>query len=550
MRIVPRTTSLMGLFETARFYQVPPYQRNFAWESDKVLNFWDDFRDVYIKGDGDNKYFFGSMVFTPISKDMVRVLDGQQRIATTLLLLAATRENTKKSKKIENPEKWASHIEKYIFVAAKNDPSVKRAKLQLNTEDHAFFERILETGVPPRPERYSHKLLMKAYSTFLDKTKKLIETGGEAYLSKTIDTLDMFQVIEIEVDSEANAHIIFETLNDRGLRLSEADLTKNYLYSIAEDNLNDVADKWVEITKSVGDHNVTRFLRHYWSSNYGITRKQELYKKIKDEIKKSNIKRNIGKISTEAKLYANLKEPTHDFWMNGKIEALLKDLRMFKVEQVYILLLAVFEKLDVNKVYETLKELINLTFKYNKISKLNPNELEKFFSDMSVKVRSGNLELKTLEKNIRDLNPSKEIFLDSFVDFEVKSNKLAKYILNNINNELLKKAGKPELSTNVARTNLEHIIPKNPDSKWKEYFNRNDIEEESLIYKIGNMTILLEEYNRKIANKFYKEKKKMYKKSTLPINSDISRLKMFSPKHLQERQERFGKLAYEIWSKS
>ena len=77
-------------------------------------------------------------------------------------------------------------------------------------------------------------------------------------------------IIEIRVPDHFNAYTLFETLNDRGLRASQADILKNYLFGKAQDRLSEVAPKWASmasVLESVDvDDLLLTYLRHYWIS--------------------------------------------------------------------------------------------------------------------------------------------------------------------------------------------------------------------------------------------------------------------------------------------
>jgi hypothetical protein len=96
------------------------------------------------------------------------------------------------------------------------------------------------------------------------------------------------RVIVVDVPTDADAFLIFETLNDRGADLTIADLLKNYLFRHAEDSLETVRDGWVRalgaLEISAENSVFTSFLRHLWSSKYGATREKDLYASIKDRV--------------------------------------------------------------------------------------------------------------------------------------------------------------------------------------------------------------------------------------------------------------------------
>src|SRR5699024_5915129 len=99
-----------------------------------------------------------------------------------------------------------------------------------------------------------------------------------------------FLMISISVNSDTDAYIIFETLNDRGMDLSTADLLKNHLFSkVNKDEVSSVQRSWTELTNTLNQDNITSFLRHYWLAKYERVTDKKLYEKIKRHIQKRNV---------------------------------------------------------------------------------------------------------------------------------------------------------------------------------------------------------------------------------------------------------------------
>jgi len=550
MNINTTTLNVGDLLRDNRIYVVPLFQRSYAWESEQITDFWMDLIDT---ANQNEDYFIGSMVFTPHEeRNKVKILDGQQRLATFLLFLAALRDVLKHAA-IEGSSDWIDEINRIIFTRDVPTRS-KNPKLELNKEDKTFFEKITIEGNIPDIKYKSHKRLKDAYNFFKEKINEGIEKNADRLVEDILDALlNRFILIKIEADTDINAHMIFETLNDRGLELSVADLVKNYIFSVSGRYLEEVVQMWKEMVDQIGDHNVTRFLRHFWLSSFKLVRKEEIYKELKGKVNSSNVRQFMERVSNEATIYANLRNPSHEFWGDTDIEKLLEELNILKVEQVYTLLLSLYnvfyhKRKEVGAFKKLLQLLINFTFRYNTVCGLNPNELERLYSNLAIKLRKNEIEERDIKEEIKKLSPSKEIFLDSFRTLEIKNGKLAKYILLKINNYLLIKRGEKEVTTNIYRTNLEHIIPKKPDKEWKEFFKKNQIDFETLVHRLGNMTILLKEYNRKIANKFFDKKKDMYEKSKLPLNESLITFNKFDEEEIEKRQEEMGKIANEIWS--
>jgi len=548
MKINTNELTVGELLQDGKIYAVPLFQRSYSWDKDQITVFWNDLINIYEKKVSD--YFIGSMVFTPHEhRNKIKILDGQQRFATFLLFLSALRDILKATT-IEGSSDWIDEINRVIFI--RNFVTrAKNSKLELNREDKTFFEKVAIDGVVSDIKYNSHKLITDCYNHFKVKIKERIDRDDKKFIEGVLDIIsNRFLIIKIEADSDINAHMIFETLNDRGLDLSVADLFKNYIFSISGSSLEEVAQQWKEMVDYVGDHNITRFLRHHCNSKFELVRKEELYKKLKSVFNDRNVKNLIEELNKESEIYANLNNPTSEFWNDKDIEDALEELNILKVEQAYTVLLSAYIKLhetDKNNFKKILKSLINLTFRYSTVSRLNPNELERLYSKLAIELRKGVITADKVIQELAKISPAKDTFIDSFKNLEVKNSKLAKYVLFKTNNYLLSKAGKKEITTNVDRVNLEHIIPKNPDKVWKKFFETNHIDYEQLVHKIGNMTILLKEYNRKLKNKFFDKKNEMYKKSELPLNEKIKNYTEFSIKEVEERQSEMANLAEILW---
>lgn len=537
------------LLKDGKIYSIPIFQRSYSWEKQHISDFWIDLIDLCESEEKDKDYFIGSMVFTPHEvKNKIKILDGQQRFATILLLLSSLRDILKQST-IEGGSDWIEEINRIIYTI--DVPKrVKHPKLELNKDDKIFFDKVVIDGNIQASKPHSHKLIREAYIFFKDKISGKLDETKEKFVESILDAIiNKLLMIKIEVDSDDNANMIFETLNDRGLELSVGNLVRNYICSISASDLESVIQIWEDIVDQVGDYNVTRFLRHFWISSHELVRKEDLYKKLKNKVNTKNVKDFMELLYEEAAIYSNLNTPTHEFWADPEIESMIDELNILKVEQIYILLLALFKKFYDKKdsFKKLLKTLINFIFRYNTICGLDPKVLERLYSDISVRVRKGEVGENEVIKEIAKLSPSKEQFIAAFRDIEISYGKLAKYILLKINNYMMIKQDKKEITTNVNEVNLEHVIPRKPDKEWEEFFKRNDLNKEELIYRIGNMTILYKEYNRKIANKFFDKKKEMYVKSQLPLNERLKEYKEFGIKEVKERQQEIGVIAEELW---
>ncbi len=540
---------IITLFNDQKVYVVPSFQRSYSWKIDQIEELYSDII-YYSENAGETEYFIGTMVFSPhVEKNKLVILDGQQRFASIFIFLVALRECLKR-KNSSGCQEWIDDINRSLY--RRITPSKeKSSKLELNKEDCFFFSELIFDGVLSKTKKHSHIRIKENYEFLVDKVDKGIDAIGEGFIGKILDVIfNKISIIKIDVNDEVNANLLFETLNDRGLDLSAADLIKNYLFSLSGTGIESIRGNWERMNDQIGENNISRYLRHYWISNYDFVKKEYLYKSIKGKITKNKIKAFVDSISEEAIIYSNLISPSTEFWEDAEIVQMLNDLNTLRVEQVNIFLLAVtkkyFDRKD--KLKRLFRIVVNFTFRYNTISGLDPKVLEKLYGNLATELRHDQKSIGELIIEIKKQNPNTDLFKASFMEFQTRNRKLAKYILFSINQKLLKDAKQEELKANLEGVNLEHIIPKNPNQECFSMLKSKNIELSEVLYKIGNQTILLIEYNKEAANLEFSKKVSVYKKSKLPINLYLTKITEFGVKEIQERQKVFADLADDIWN--
>jgi len=262
-----------------------------------------------------DEYFFGSVVLVNGAAQRLLLLDGQQRLATSTILLSAIRDtiflfNKRTATYIQN--NWLSG-----FDEIKQD---EIQKIRLNIYDRDFFKRLVsdprgENYVEPEPAYASHNLIAAARAFFLKSISERIEPldqkAASAWLRRIVAILtDHFTVIAAFSDNEDSAAEVFETLNDRGIGLSTPDLLRNLVIRRAAANQrDDVVARWESVIAFETDTEIKAFLRHYWVSKHGDVKSQSLYREVKSVVENENI--NSIALSTElsdaAQLYRKIK---------------------------------------------------------------------------------------------------------------------------------------------------------------------------------------------------------------------------------------------------
>jgi hypothetical protein len=348
--------NLLGIAATLkdRLLAVPIYQRSYAWTADEVAEYWGDLRGAF--SDITPEYFLGTLVLTrQASPPRDTIIDGQQRLATTSILLAAVRDEYERRLDTKRSE----IVQREYLSTSDLRTAAEMPRLSLNSEDaHFFEERIVKHLAAPEPARPSHHLLLEAYGYLRQEVKKTADDAGsdwEGRLAQWVRFLtDSVKTIVLDVPSDADAFLIFETLNDRGADLTIADLLKNYLFGRSGSKLDAVRDGWMMTLGAldIPSENTlfTTFLRHYWSSLHGAVRERELYKSIKEHVaSEAQALEFVSRLQSAAGLYSALLSGSHEYWegFGGTVKESVETLLRLDLEQNRPLLLAALQHFSV-----------------------------------------------------------------------------------------------------------------------------------------------------------------------------------------------------------
>ena len=238
-------------------------------------------------------YFLGTIVTVPKSAEMLEIIDGQQRLATTAIFLAQIRNYLRELEPL-----ISERINNGFLTDIDRQRRERVAKLQLNLDDNEYFRGLItspDTKNALKPNKQSHILIWEAFRAANDQVKKIV---SEYSLKDHGDILNKWiwfvehnaQVVLLKVPTEANAYRMFETLNDRGLRITQAHLVKSYLFGQSgEARVAEAIQKWALIRgvlESLEEEDITvTFLRHALIAIRGFLRQQEVYDAVQFQAK-------------------------------------------------------------------------------------------------------------------------------------------------------------------------------------------------------------------------------------------------------------------------
>lgn len=544
-----------------RNIKVPEYQRSYAWTEDEVSQFWEDIKNA-IENDT-SEYFIGPIVTKDTSEDF-ELIDGQQRLTTIMIILSIIR----RVLLFSGDEKRASWFQTKFFGEEDVFTMNISEKFFMNDENSETYrgfvlknidkETITKT-IKSHKKNNSNKLLLEAILTIWDCVENFTKTDIDT--ENTNENLllifkfinEKLNVLVLSVEDEANAFVIFETLNDRGRSLDTLDLLKNHLFAKSKTYLSEVKTKWAELRENLLQHDQkNKFLQYYWASYNGRTTRTDLFRLMRDDISTAQDSVTFcNKLLKASRVYAALQNPESDFWSehNQETKSLISQLKLVDTQQPFPILMAAYDKFDDNEFRKLIRIFVTMTVRYNLICELRTGVLSNSYSDIPLKIRDSSYSKAShIFNHLRANYPSDDDFKESFKIKRIKDSKKARYLLSEIEHTISGKEKTVNIDPN--EVNLEHIAPKKRNQFWNESATGiNNDEYNDMVNMIGNLALLSKSSNKSIGNKSFSDKKIHFSddKSSFITTNFISNYDTWSSDSIKERQEYLSELAVKTW---
>jgi uncharacterized protein with ParB-like and HNH nuclease domain len=543
--------------------RVPVNQREYSWEEKQVNDLFQDFSQAIRKRQ--STYFLGTIVVSKGTKNVPEVVDGQQRLATTTILLAAFRDYFFN----KNENMLQTSIDNDFLFTIDRVSREKVPKLSLNIDDNEYFRNRI-VALPKSNERISvqeKKESHKRISFAAQKAEELVQDIVKGYNDRNRNEIlnDWLEFIEnratiilLTVPDEMNAFMMFETLNDRGLKTSQADLVKNYLFAEADDRLPEAQQKWskmVSTLETLGiDDIVMTYLRHLVITLFGPTREKDIFTKIHSEVSgKTQSVTFLDQLADYADSYAAIVTPSHPKWNSypPQIPDAINVFRDLRVQQIRPLMLAVAQHFDPKEADIAFRSFICWTVRFLISGGMRGGQLEEAYASKAHDVAKGNIRTtKDLLRTLSNTIPTDGEFRAAFSTARVSQHYLARYYLRAIEAHLRKETDQPELKPvqDITIVNLEHILPQELSSNWPHI----DPETAEVYTKrIGNLTLMRSRANADFGNAAFQSKRAEFRSSQMLLNKHIydstDEKTEWGPNEISERQKKLAEFAINTW---
>ena len=533
------------LHEKGKKFIIPEYQRPYRWTKDECETLWNDILGVFDNGGSIEEYFLGSIVAFERKKSELEIIDGQQRITTFTLLFRAFYECLKTGTAKVAPLflvefgkcVWEIDLKKGLIF---NNPHLI-SKVATDANNH-ILKNILskDINIPlimANNSNYAQNYIFfsKKLEEFIKKDTLRFEELCEMFLEQKLF------ILFVVCDSQESAMTIFNTLNSRGLPLSNADILKGYIYKNKKNKKNKekFANDWKDIESKIEESDNIKDLDFLFLQYMHIIRavngdtdsttqavitfftkkdqKKKCYGALQDWLYKTE---TIPFISNLADFWISPKE-----YLSEKSNRYINILNLFQNDtwKIFVSYLVwrnkncfksnIFNKNEFSKEFDKyLPELI----KFITLHFINNNASTNVIKDIVFKMNVS-LHKQANFPEIQQSMPEYKIFFERMKEFDTRKIKYILYLYAYIYSEFKE-------DINPKNLEVEHILPKNlkfassffteePHKEYTEELHKKYVEElhKEYVEKIGNKILLDRVSNKQCLNNVFELKQTIYK---------------------------------------
>ena len=558
--------NLLKFLRKSPQFIIPIYQRNYSWTDKQCIQLWND-----IIRTGSNEHihahFIGSIVYveralsTISNQESLLVIDGQQRLTTCTLLIAALADFFEQHRTPELLNGFSAKKLRNYYLTNPEEEGEQHFKLILSETDKNTLLAILKNT--PKPEQTSLRI-QQNYEQF----QKLIQENQDK-LEKICRGLDKLVIVEVALDrTQDNPQLIFESMNSTGLELSQADLIRNYILMGLEPNLQAelYRDYWRKMEQLFGQEAYNQyfddFIRHYLTAKTGnIPNIRQVYNEFK-LFSLTYFPNDVRGLITDIYTYAGY---YCAFALNKEPDLTLKeafaDLRELKVDVAYPFLLDAYHEykqgsLSVDEMNQIVRLLESYVFR-RAICNIPTNSLNKTFASLAKDLDKENY-LESLQATLLNFSSYRRFPLNEEFQREIKIRDCYNFARRVYLLRKLENYGRKE-KVNVNGYTIEHIMPQNPNlssqwqtdlgEKWKEI-------QQKYLHTLGNLTLTA--YNSEYSDHSFSYKRDQVKNedgdsigfaaSPLNLNKNLGQVEKWDEEQIEKRVAHLANLAVKTWS--
>lgn len=556
--------NLLKFLRKSPQFVIPIYQRNYSWTSTQCRQLWADLMRAG-RDDKVNAHFIGSIVYVErglssvTSQESLLVIDGQQRLTTSTLLIAALAKHFESQGLGEILEAFSNKKLRNYYLLNPDEDGERHFKLILSETDKDTLLAILQNAPMP-PEASSR--INENYALF----QELI-ASHQGELTAICQGLAKLVIVDVSLDrAHDNPQLIFESMNSTGLELSQADLIRNYILMGLEPKLQTELYKtyWRPMERAFGQAayvvHFDAFMRHYLTAKTGeIPNVREVYVAFKAFARslKGDTRDLVADIRAYASYYCAMALQTET---DAALKQAFHDLRELKVDVAYPFLLDVYhdykaERLSNDEVLQIIRLVESYVFR-RAICEIPTNSLNKTFAGMSRTLKKDRY-LESVQAAFLLLPSYRRLPADDEFQRQIKVRDLYNFRSRGYWLRRLENHGRKE-RVMVEDYTIEHILPQNQalSHDWQAELGPEwERIQQTWLHTLGNLT--LTGFNSEYSDRPFAYKRDLvtnkdgdpvgFAHSPLKLNMGLGKVASWDEAAIKARADRLATDAAKVW---
>jgi uncharacterized protein with ParB-like and HNH nuclease domain/predicted transport protein len=549
---------LLDFLKKSQQFVIPIYQRTYSWTEKECRQLWDD---IVRTGNSDKTlaHFVGSIVYIEkglyqvSSQSPLLVIDGQQRLTTVTLLIAALAKALGESEPIAD---FSADKLRGYYLLNPLEKEERRYKLLLSQTDKASLMAIV--GVTEQPKEHSLRITQNfaLFESWI--------TDCKDNFAAVCKGLAKLMVVDIALSRDQdNPQLIFESMNSTGRELSQADLIRNFiLMRLEPDQQTRLYEQFwrpmeVDFGQEAYDNHFDGFMRHYLTVKTGdIPNVGEVYEAFKTHAHSPQ----TAAMGVEA-LVKDIRDFARYFCAmvlgaetDADLKLAFKDLRELKVDVAYPFVLELYRDYVMGALSKPdFASAVRLTEAYvfrRAVCAIPTNSMNKTFATFTKALRKDRY-LESLQAQLLLLPsyrrfPSDEDFRRELHTRDLYNFRTRSYWLRRLENH-----GRKERIV-VDEYTIEHILPQteNLSAAWRTALGPEwERIQQTCCHTLGNLT--LTGYNSEYSDRAFPSKRDMkggFRESPLRLNAGLGQLDNWNEDAIKARAGRLANMALEVWA--
>ncbi|WP_327715978.1 DUF262 domain-containing protein [Streptomyces sp. NBC_00490] len=548
----------------AQQFQVPLYQRTYSWTEKQLRQLWGDIleqAELLERGEKASTHFLGSVVLAPSPQNEATfprwlVVDGQQRLTTLSLALAAIRDHIADVE----PDEAERIDEEYLINKRKNGSD--RFRLLPTQADRAQFAAYVRG---PLSEQAAGGAVAAAYGFF---RRKLVEAADPAAPQDVLRIEEAITsrltLVAVTAERADNVHRIFESLNNTGLKLSQADLLRNYLFMRLPTRGERIYETyWLPLQDSLSNDELEQLM---WLQlvldGDDRVRRQDLYaaqqqRFERGEVSEAEIEAYIRELYRRGALFRRLLHPEEE--TNEAVRAHLHRLDTWQAQVTYPALMLLLDRRERGELDSTdtarAMSYVESFLVRRMMCRVPTNNLNRIFQavpgqlPLDVAVADGLHQLLSAENRFWPDDDELREKVRTAPFYKFGRGHQRKMVLQRLE-ESYEHPEPVDFAT--AQLTIEHVMPQSPGDEWLRMLSEDVVDGESakdlhsrLQHTLGNLTLTA--VNAELSNHPFERKQGLLQGSHLEMNRRIATTERWGADEIRARADELADRALALW---